>query len=89
MAVHHLAGRLNSPLPFLKARLRSKFVHKPVLTRFLPARIEGEYGETTVDPVKWQGSGDLVALARSNCFLVATPEQDSWAAGDWIDVLPQ
>ena len=55
----------------------------------LPARLEGEHGETTVDPVKWQGSGDLVAPARSNCFLVATPEQDSWAAGEWIDVLPQ
>ena len=89
IAVHRLAGRPDSPLPFFKARLRSNFKHKPVLTRFLPARIEGEHGETTVDPVKWQGSGDLVGLARSNCFLVATPEQDSWAAGEWIDVLPQ
>lgn len=89
IAVHHLAGRSDFSLPFLKARLRSKFSHKPVLTRFLPARLEGNYGETTVDRVKWQGSGDLVALALSNCFLVATPERDSWAAGDWIDVLPQ
>ena len=89
IAVHRLAGRPDSPLPFFKARLRSDFKHKPVLTRFLPARVEGEHGETTVDPVKWQGSGDLVALARSNCFLVATPERDAWAAGEWIDVLPQ
>ena len=89
IAVHKLAGRSDFSLPFFKARLRSKFSHKPVLTRFLPARLEGKYGETTVDPVKWQGSGDLVALALSNCFLVATPERDSWAAGDWIDVLPQ
>lgn len=89
IAVHRLAGRLDSPLPFFKARLRSDFSHKPVLTRFLPARLEEEYGNTTVDPVKWQGSGDLTALALSNCFLVATPERASWAANDWIDVLPQ
>lgn len=89
IAVHRLAGRSNSPLPFFKARLRSDFSHKPVLTRFLPARLEEEYGNTTVDPVKWQGSGDLTALALSNCFLVATPERASWAADDWIDVLPQ
>ncbi len=88
IAVHRLAGRPESSLPFFRARLRSDFKHKPVLTRFLPAQVEGEYGEATVDRVKWQGSGDLVALARSNCFLVATPERDSWAAGDWIDVLP-
>ena len=89
IAVHRLAGRLDSPLPFFKARLRSGFRHKPVLTRFLPARFEGEHGDVTVDPVQWQGSGDLAALARSNCFLVATPERDAWAAGDGIDVLPQ
>ena len=89
IAVHRLAGRPHSLLPFFKARLRSDFKHKPVLTRFLPARVEGEHGEATVDPVEWQGSGDLVALARSNCFLVATPERDAWAAGEWIDVLPQ
>ena len=88
IAVHRLAGRSKSPLPFFRARLRSDFTHKPVLTRFLPARVEGDYGEATVDRVRWQGSGDLVALARSNCFLVATPEREAWAAGDWIDVLP-
>ena len=89
IALHRLAGRPDSPLPFFRARLRSDFKHKPVLTRFLPGRVEGDYGEATVDRVKWQGSGDLVALARSNCFLVATPERDSWATGDWIDVLPR
>ena len=87
IALHRLAGRKASPLPFLEARLGSDFKHKPVLTRFLPSVLQGDYGEATVNPVKWQGSGDLVALARANCFLVATPDRESWKAGDSIFVL--
>jgi molybdopterin molybdotransferase len=46
---------------------------KPGLTRFLPACCNfgasaGELPEVALVPM--QGSGDLVALARSNCFLV-------------------
>ncbi len=89
MALDRLAGRSDSPLPFFAARLVSDFKHKPVLTRFLPARLAGDYGEATVNPVKWQGSGDLVAFAKANCFLVASTDRASWAAGDWISVLPR
>ena len=89
IALHLLAGRKSSPLPYLEARLGSDFKHKPVLTRFLPAVLQGDYGDATVNPVKWQGSGDLVALARANCFFVATPDRESWKAGDSIFVLPR
>ena len=89
IGVHVLAGRRTSPLPFTQARLAGDFKHKPVVTRFLPAVLTGDYGEARVHPVKWQGSGDLVALARANCFLVATPDRDRWEAGDWISVLPK
>jgi molybdopterin molybdotransferase len=88
IAVDRLAGRPDSPLPFVRARLGSDFQHKPVLTRFLPAVLTGDYGEATVNPVKWQGSGDLVALAGANCYLVAAAGQASWKAGEWISVLP-
>ena len=87
IALHRLAGRKASPLPFLEARLGSDFQHKAVLTRFLPSVLQGDYGEATVNPVKWQGSGDLAALARANCFLVATPDRESWKAGESIFVL--
>jgi molybdopterin molybdotransferase len=88
IAVDLLAGRSESPLPFVQARLKSNFQHKPVLTRFLPAVLEGDYGEATVNPLKWQGSGDLVAAARANCYLVAAAGQASWKAGEWISILP-
>ncbi len=88
IALDRLAGRPASPLPFVQARLGSDFQHKPVLTRFLPAVLSGEYGEATVDPVKWQGSGDLVAAAQANCYLVAAAGRASWKAGEWISILP-
>jgi molybdopterin molybdotransferase len=89
LALHRLAGRARSPLPFLHARLASDFHHKPVLTRFLPAVLEGSYGEVRVNPLKWQGSGDLIAVARADCYLVATAGRESWKAGEWIAVLPR
>jgi molybdopterin molybdotransferase len=87
-AVELLGGRADCELPFVEARLGSDFRHKPVLTRFLPARLAGEHGEARVDPVKWQGSGDLAAIARSNCYLVAAEEREFWQAGERISVLP-
>jgi molybdopterin molybdotransferase len=88
IALERLAGRPDSPLPFVQARLGSDFQHKPVLTRFLPAVLAGEHGEATVNPVKWQGSGDLVAAAQANCYLVAAAGRASWKAGEWISILP-
>ena len=89
VALDYLAGKTTSRLPFLSARLANDFKHKPVLTRFLPAVLRGDSSDVTVDRVQWQGSGDLVALARADCFLVATPERDSWKAGEWIAILPR
>jgi molybdopterin molybdotransferase len=48
------------------------------LTRFLPAACTfsttaGQLPAVTLVP--WQGSGDLAALARSNCFLVVPPAE--------------
>jgi len=89
VAVDLLAGRKVSRMVFGGARLAKDFKHKPALTRFLPATLSGDYGDVTVDPVQWQGSGDLVALARADCFLVATPARESWKAGEWISILPR
>ena len=87
-ALEMLAGNPAPGLPFLEARLASPFRHKPVLTRFLPARLTSQYFETAVEPIQWQGSGDLNATARANCFLVAADTRESWDAGDRIAVLP-
>jgi molybdopterin molybdotransferase len=84
-AIERLAG-LNAPmLPLLRARLTRDFHHKTGLTRFLPARLSED--GSTVEPLGWQGSGDIPALARANAFLVAEADRESWNEGDDIRVL--
>ena len=88
LALARLAGAADASLPFTEAVLAEDFRHNPSLTRFLPARLEGEYGQSRVSPVKWQGSGDLASIAKANCFLVASADRESWDAGERIAVLP-
>ncbi len=88
IALDLLAGRSESTLPFVRVRLAHDFRHKPVLTRFLPARLEGAYEDARVRRIEWQGSGDLASIAQSNCYLVASNERESWDRGEEIEVLP-
>jgi molybdopterin molybdotransferase len=37
--------------------------------------------------VKWQGSGDMAATARANCYLVIPPDRERLSAGDMVSVL--
>ena len=84
-AIELLSGQTETSLPLLWSRLTADFHTKPGLTRFLPARLSA--GGTEITPVRWTGSGDVPALARSNAFLVTEPDRESWAAGDLIRVL--
>ena len=59
------------------------------MTHFLPARIEWEGREARVTQLPWQGSGDIVALALANGFLIVGPERPEIAPGEWVDVLPR
>jgi molybdopterin molybdotransferase len=84
-AIERMQGSADPALPLLRAQLAGPFKHKPGMTRFLPAHVSAD--GATVEHVKWQGSGDVPALARANAFLVADPDRESWAAGDEIRVL--
>jgi molybdopterin molybdotransferase len=77
------------PLPVFCAKLATPVHEKGPMTHFLPARIEWEGREARVTQLPWQGSGDIVALALANGFLVVGPERPEIAAGEWVDVLPR
>ena len=88
-----LAGRRDLGPRFALARLSSRPERraKAGLTRFLPALCTfgagaGRLPEVALVP--WQGSGDLAALAHSNCFLVF-PDEDHQPqdAGDVVRIL--
>jgi len=82
-----LAGGKPQPLTFLQARLKSDVQTKTGLTRFLPARLTGEMGNSQVELVRWQGSGDIAALALANCYLVVPPDRERIAAGEPVFLL--
>jgi molybdopterin molybdotransferase len=82
-----LSGQSPRKLKLLHARLKSEIRTKTGLTRFLPAILSGEFENSTVELVSWQGSGDIAGTARANCFIVIPPDREHISAGEWIAVL--
>lgn len=82
-----LSGAEPSRLKSACARLKKEFKTKTGLTRFLPALIEGRLDEAEVDIVAWQGSGDMLAAARANCYLVVPPDREKLARGEMVTVV--
>jgi molybdopterin molybdotransferase len=85
--VEALSGAEPSRLKSASARLKSDFKTKTGLTRFLPAMLEGGLYGPEVEVVPWQGSGDMLAAARANCYLVVPPDREKLAKGDMVTVV--
>jgi molybdopterin molybdotransferase len=88
-AVDVLSGATPRSLPVFRARLATPVHEKGPVTHFLPSRIEWEGREARVSQLPWQGSGDIVALALANGFLIVAPDRPEIAPGEWVDVLPR
>jgi molybdopterin molybdotransferase len=82
-----LAGRSERGPRFALARLAADVKSKPGLTRFLPAACTFSSSEPEVELVRWQGSGDLAAMALANCYLVVPDDCDHLPAGAIVNIL--
>lgn len=82
-----LGGETQFAPRFVMARLQEEVRVRPGLTRFLPARMEGDVVGAQVRPVPWHGSGDLAAAAQANGFVVVPEAAAALAAGDIVSVL--
>ena len=82
-----LTGMTPKKLIFPHARLKSEIKTKPGLKRFLPATLSGEFEQTEVELVRWQGSGDIAATGTANCYIVIPPDRDRIAPGEWVPIL--
>jgi molybdopterin molybdotransferase len=82
-----LAGRPWEGPRFAQATLAEDVAGRPGLTRVLPARLTAGRARTEVRVVSWQGSGDLHANARANCYLVLPEGAEQFAAGEIVTVL--
>jgi molybdopterin biosynthesis enzyme len=74
----------------MAARLTKHVRQKAALTHFLPARLTWDAeGVPTVTELSWLSSGDIVAFAHANGFLVVRPERLEMAAGEWAEFWPR
>lgn len=87
LVIEALSGQLPRKLNFLHAKLKSEIRVKPGLRRFLPAILFGEFDQSEVELVGWQGSGDFAATARANCYAVIPPDRERISAGEWVALL--
>lgn len=86
-AVELLGGRPPRPISYLKAKLAHPIKERGALTHFLPARVTHTNGDPVVETLLWEGSGDIGAVVRGNCFLVVHADRLELEAGEWVDVL--
>jgi molybdopterin molybdotransferase len=82
-----MAGAVVRGPRFAQATLAGDAKGKPGLMQVLPAHLTAHRVRPEVRLVSWQGSGDLAANARANCYAVLPPETERFAAGDVITVL--
>lgn len=86
-ALDLLSGVEARPLALLEARLGDALHEKPGLAHFLPARVEWKATKAEVSALKWQGSGDIAALAKANCFLVVPADRAEVQTGKLVSIL--
>ena len=82
-----LGGAAIESLPFVQATLKEPLTTKTGLTRFLPGRLRGSHAKPEVEWVRWQGSGDLMSIVRSNCYIVVPPDRERLEARETVTVL--
>jgi molybdopterin molybdotransferase len=82
-----LSGERNWQPNIAMATLAAEFRTKQGLTRFVPARLETRSIVPTITPIRTQGSGDLVANARANCYLVVPDDIEILGASQVVRVL--
>ena len=86
-ALDLLSGAAARDLPLLEARLGAALHEKAGLTHFLPARVEWSGARPQVKALRWQGSGDIIALAHANCFLVVAADSARIETGENVPIL--
>jgi molybdopterin molybdotransferase len=82
-----LAGAPVRPLTYSQVRLKTEITTATGLTRFFPGLLTGQYASCEVESIRWQGSGDIAAASRANCYIVIPPDRERIAAGEYVSVL--
>lgn len=84
-----LGGCVIDGPPFAQATLIDAVEPRPGITRMMPARLTSNLVKPEVRLVVWQGSGDMAANARANCYAVLPGDVPHFRPGDVITILPR
>ena len=82
-----LGGRSEVVPRFVEGRLAEEVKGGARVTRFLPAELFGGWDGVEVRVVGWQGSGDVAANARGNCYVVLPAGVEHFPVGLTVRVL--
>ena len=82
-----LGGEPSTGPFFAQATLAEAVEGRPGLTRLLPARLDSTRAQPSVRLIPWQGSGDLGANSRANCYAVLPPDRPGFHPGEVISIL--
>jgi molybdopterin molybdotransferase len=98
-AIDILSGSQPRPLPLFKAKLAHSVDEKGAVAHFVPALVSwpatgadvsaSNSKVPMVEALLWEGSGDIGAVVRANCFLLVHASRLHMEAGEWVDVLPR
>lgn len=86
-AIDVLSGTDARELALFKARIKHDLKEKPELAHFLPANVTFTEDGAEVETVKWQGSGDVVAVTEANCFVVVDKGSKEIKKGEMVEVM--
>ena len=86
-AIDLLNGAPARDLAFVEARLAAPLNERPGLAHFLPARVDWRGTTPEVKALRWQGSGDIAALAQANCYLVVAADREQVNVGETVPIL--
>jgi molybdopterin molybdotransferase len=81
--IRALGGSGSNGPQFVQATLAEDVSGRQGLTRLLPAHLTG----VAVKLVGWQGSGDLAANARANCYVLLPADRESFQTGEIVRIL--
>ncbi len=87
-ALGRLAGRDDAALQEFDAPLAAPFAQRSDRPTYHPARLQTDNaGQMTVEPLRWQGSGDLRTLVGANALAYFPPGAHQFEPGETVRVL--
>ncbi len=86
-AIGRLCGREDLALEEVMAELSAEYTHRGDRPTYHPARLTPSAGIPSVEPLRWQGSGDLRTLAAANALAYFPAGDRTIARGEIVRVL--